>query len=112
MRKDNFNAFMPDMSTFDGQMPVMPLTYEFLFRVETKIKLDIKMKDGTSIIKNPDEKEFHFVQFEGLVENYQVSIKQIARLITEFSKNAELKFQEWTITDLDHHLNGNPHVTS
>jgi len=48
----------------------MPFTYEFLLRIETKIKLDIKMKDGTSLIKNPDEKEIHFIQFEGLIENY------------------------------------------
>ena len=89
----------------------MPLTFEMLVKIETNLKLNLIEPDGKSLIpENKTEKdEVHFLKFEANLQTLDVSLGQIFRLLREFLGEPNFEFKDWTITDIDNHLKGNPH---
>ena len=89
----------------------MPFTCEMLIKIETNLKLNLIDTQGRSFIPESEwtDDEIHYLKFESLVQNFDVSIRQVLKLLKTFIREPELEFQEWTIIDLDNHLKGNPH---
>jgi hypothetical protein len=100
---------MPEVKTFGDKLT---LNFEMLIRIETTLKLNPIYKDGIGLIKDheKDDEEVHFVRFESVVQAYEIRMGSILRLFKELIKKPDLQFSNWTITDIDQHLNGNPHI--
>jgi hypothetical protein len=49
------------------------------------------------------------VLFESVVDEYTINFSTIFKLLKNLG-NKNLQFKEWTITDLDNYLGGNPHI--
>ena len=54
-----------------------------------------------------DAREVHFVQFEGIHQTYKFDSGLIGQLWRMYRMKAWV-IDNWTITDFDHHLSGNP----
>lgn len=55
----------------------MPLTFEMLLRVESSLKLNLIDLDGRPLIpdSSKEDDEVHFVKFESLVSNFDITLK-------------------------------------
>jgi hypothetical protein len=63
-------------------------------------------KSGTKLIppNQLQDDEVHFAKFEGMFPDFEFSPMAI------MSKMKDMNIKEWTITDFDNFLKGNPHV--
>ena len=50
------------------------------------------------------------MKLECIMTNYELNFKTIFKIMSQMGKTQDLKFNEWTITDFDNFLNGNPHI--
>ncbi len=84
------------------------LTWEVLVRFKTNTKLSLEINDVETrkliYQGNPEDDEYHFIKFEGKLPPLEMSMHAL--------KNMALNFElsDWTITDFDNCLEGNPHV--
>ena len=95
-------------------MKIDTLTIELLVGIRSSLKLDLvdcepeKGQKANFLTKSRRlDDEIHFVKFEGKIPPIELSRQAIADQQT-LKKLAEI--EDWTITDLDNCLNGNPHV--
>ena len=84
------------------------ITLEVLVRIRSNLKLvlgtlDQKTKE-TLYMGAPQENEFHFLKFEGCLPPIEMSLDAIRKAAQNF------ELSDWTITDFDNCLDGNPHV--
>ena len=106
---ENFEIFMPEVKNL-GDM--LPMNFEMLLRIETNLKLNPIDKDGKGLIpeKEKEYEEVHFLKMESKVCEYEIRFGTILKLIKEMANKPDLKFSDWTLTDFDLQLNGNPHI--
>jgi hypothetical protein len=126
------NPFFMDMKNFEFYMPKNPLalagkflnapkgpdgkpvrkmegvTIEVLVRFCTRTKVAVKGYDPDTeesyyLGQNRDE-EYHFVKFEGSLPPIEINLEKMK----EIAKN--MVIEDWTITDFDNCLKGNPHI--
>lgn len=97
-----------------GAMQIDTLTLELIVAIKSNLKLDLidrhpdkgqRQQFLTPSKRNDDE--IHFVRFEGRLPALELSMatikdQQALKKLTEI--------EDWTITDFDNCLNGNPHV--
>ena len=88
-------------------MKLEKVNQELILQFETNLKLDlVDLGTGESVIeksRRPDH-EIHFVRIEGRHPPINLSmdgLKDAAKLV---------EIENWTITDFDNCLGGNPHV--
>jgi uncharacterized protein with von Willebrand factor type A (vWA) domain len=58
----------------------MTMNLQLLVRVKSKVKLNLLLDDGSSMVEHPNKKETHFVLFENVTDRYSMSIKIIKEL--------------------------------
>lgn len=82
------------------------MTIEYLVRIKSNYKLNLIDKNGDKIISSSNEKDYevHFLRFEGLYPNFEFTPS------TMMSKMRDFDILDWTITDVDDFLKGNPHI--
>ena len=104
----------PGSGGASGGMKMDTLTMELLVAIRSNLKLDLidlgpdpgqKAKFLTPSRINDDE--IHFVKFEGRVPPIELSMAAMKNTET-LQKLTQI--EDWTITDFDNCLNGNPHV--
>ena len=82
-----------------------------MFRVKTNLKLNLVSpgNPATKLIATGEEKdiETHFLTMEGWIPDIEVTQNDLET--GKWWKNHEM-FQDWTITDFDNILKGNPHI--
>lgn len=132
-RKDGIklaNPFFMDLPNFSFYMPLNPLklagsffgkqkddkkplmidniTLEVLIRIRTNLKLTLTSLDQktkeTLYMGSPHDNEFHFVKFEGCLPPIEMNMEAIKKVASNF------ELHDWTITDFDNCLSGNPHI--
>ena len=98
-----------------GPMKIDSLTIELIVAIKSNLKLDLvdlkpeknqKKKSYLTASKINDD-EIHFVKFEGRLPALELSLAT-AKDQMNIKKLAEI--EDWTITDFDNCLDGNPHV--
>ena len=84
------------------------VTFEVLIAIHSNLILCYA--DDLSIYQNNKElKEIHFVKFEGTLPKFEIDVKKLA--IGElWPKGYKMEAEEYTITDIDGFLNGNPNI--
>ena len=87
------------------------LNVEAQVRMKTRCKLNVKDPEGNVMIEDGDQydKEYHYVQFESVAAKIDAKLSALMELRKKFM-NFDLEFDDWTITDLDNELLGNPHL--
>lgn len=82
------------------------LTIEMIVKFKTNYKLNLFSKTGDKLISNKDAKdeEVHFVKFEGMYPEFELSPDALRKSMQNFA------FSDWTIVDFDNFLKGNPHI--
>jgi len=84
------------------------VTLEVLVRIKTNIKLTLSSLDPKTkeiiYMGTKHENEFHFVKFEGCLPPIEMSMDAIKKIAQNF------EISDWTITDFDNCLQGNPHI--
>jgi hypothetical protein len=84
------------------------LTLEVLVRFKTNTKLNLEINDVKTrkliYQGNLEDSEYHFVKFEGKLPPLEMSIHALKSIALNF------ELSDWTITDFDNCLEGNPHV--
>lgn len=80
------------------------ITLGLLFKVRTNLKLNLVEADGERMIpKNKEtDEEVHYVKFEGLNDKFKIDPANLLKTSQQF------EFKDWTITDFDDFLKGNP----
>jgi len=80
-------------------------------KVTTLTKLNIVDPHGVPLINKGsiDIPEIHFPQFESIAKEVELDIKKLSTLIKS-GMNSSPEFKDWTLTDFDSYLNGNPHA--
>ena len=83
-----------------------------VLKVKTNLKLNLSAHDnplakmiGPTKIR---DEEIHFIRMEGRYPKIEISLAELI-----WKKNTQRKFtdfEDWTITDFDDFLKGNPHV--
>jgi hypothetical protein len=84
------------------------LNIDLVLRVRTNLKLCLIESDGTKSVpaNKLREEEVHFIRIEGKYPSHMVDI-----LMKRNIGDKKLSdFEDWTITDFDDFLKGNPHV--
>ena len=81
-KKENFNIYMPEIKSMGEKLP---LTFKLLVRIETPLKLNLRLKDGSSLISEGKElvEEVHFVAFESVIEEFELSFGTVFKLMKE-----------------------------
>jgi hypothetical protein len=97
----------------------MPVNLEIIIRFESDIKIKVSNNKGEVFEQNSPNspikdtlKEVHFVKFEG-VDHYFDGYEgqgENGRGVRPIDFGKELAVCEWTITDIDGALKGNPHI--
>lgn len=100
--------FFNNKSSGDKPLKIDGVTLEVLVRFRTNLKLalsgvDQKTQETVYMGQKRDE-EFHFVKFEGCLPAVEMSTDAIKKIAENF------EIHDWTITDFDNCLQGNPHV--
>ena len=100
---------MPDIKNLGD---ILPMNFEVLLRIETNLKLNPIGRNGESLIpiEEFEHEEVHFLKFESTVQTFEISFSTIFKLLKDMAQKPDLKFSDWTLTDIDVHLNGNPHI--
>lgn len=108
-KRDNFDMYMPEMKSLGEKLT---LNFEMVIRVDTNLKLNMVGRDGKALISPDDfdEEEIHFMRVESVCNEFEISPKTVFRMIKEMFSKKQLNFRDWTITDFDDFLKGNPHV--
>jgi len=94
----------------EGSKPIKieSLTIEILVRFKTNLKLALAGVDDqtreTVYLGSVRDEEYHFVKFEGCLPPVEMTLDAIKKL----AMNMEI--EDWTITDFDNCLEGNPHI--
>ena len=97
-----------------GPMTIDTLTLELVVAIRTNLKLDIvdlnpdKGQQARFLTKSKrNDDEIHYVKFEGKLPPLELSMEAL-----KDTKNVKklLEIEDWTITDFDNCLDGNPHV--
>ena len=80
-----------------------------LVKITTPIKLNLINTNSQALISQEmvSEKEVHYVQFEAIHRTYECNFNAIPQLWHASRSNA-LILKDWTITDFDYYLKGNP----
>ena len=107
---ENFDVYMPSIKDYGDKLT---LNMSLLLKVDTNLKLNLVYPDGRSLIEEHerDQYEVHYVQMESIISSYDIKLSTIIKLLGEiFKSNRKLSFSEWTVTDFDHFLQGNPHI--
>ena len=98
-----------------GAMTIETLNLELVVAISSNLKLDLvdlnpdqgqeKIRFLTKSKRN--DNETHYIKFEGKLPPLELSLKALRerKTVTEM-----LAIEDWTITDFDNCLNGNPHV--
>jgi len=102
------------------QAPYIPLNIQLLFKIETKLKLNLISEDDQSMYPESQKQEIevHYMQIETITEKTNlkapdISLKGIKDKMYTFlfeSRDISEKEQEWIITDFDYCLEGNPYT--
>lgn len=73
---------MPEIKSMGEKLP---LTFKLLVRIETPLKLNLRLKDGSSLISEGKEldEEVHFVAFESVIEEFELSFGTVFKLMKE-----------------------------
>ena len=114
----NFSLYIPKnpmslvstMFSGDKTKPMMlpNLTVEVIVRFRTNMKLSLQGIDqetkDTIYLGSQRDEEYHFVKFEGCLPPVEMSESAFRKLSENF------QIQDWTITDFDNYLQGNPHI--
>ena len=104
----------PGLTGASGGMKIDSLTIELLVSIRCNMKLDMidlspdpgqKVNFLTPSKINDDE--IHFVKFEGRMPAIELSM---AALKDREGAAKLTQIEDWTITDFDNCLHGNPHV--
>ena len=108
---NSFGKVMSDLKNTQVQQIIQEVVLEF----DTNMKLDIEdLKDGSRFIdfQKVYSPERHFVKFEGVLENKfgLADLKAFQKNPKQFIENFDFNYKDWTITDIDNYLDGNPHV--
>ena len=78
------------------------MTLELDLRIKSNLKLSLLNKNGkVNQVNDPKSEEIHFIKFEGVMPRRTKEEKQFLRQLWDF--------ENWTITDFDNYLEGNPH---
>ena len=90
----------------DNKPVLTDFTIETTLKISTNYKLNLKMPDGSKLIPTGKEydDEVHFVKFEGMYPEFEVSLESIQKGMTTSG------FSDWTIVDFDNFLQGNNHL--
>ncbi len=59
----------------------LPVNFEMLVKITTNLKLDIIEDEGTRLVKNVADNETHYVRFESVVDEYEISFKTVFTLL-------------------------------
>ena len=109
-KHENFEMYMPSLKAYGDYLP---LNMELLIRVETNLKLNLIDHAGKSLIPESEKEddEVHFIKLECTLTKYQIDLRTIFKMLKELiTRSKDLQFSDWTVTDFDHYLNGNPHI--
>jgi hypothetical protein len=79
-------------------------------RLETNIKLNLHTRRGEQLIKEEDrlKPEVHFLLFEAIQSTLTMKFPQILGEMLRQRLDPGLNLKEWTVSDFDNCLNGNP----
>ncbi len=86
---------MPDFSLIgENERPKMPFTCEMLIKIETNLKLNLIDLEGRPFIPESEwtDDEIHYLKLESIVQNFDVSISQVFKLLSNFIREPELDF--------------------
>ena len=108
-------SFFGDQKSAPGAMQIDTLTVEIIVAFKSNLKLDLvdlhpdKGQQRTTFLTRlmRPEEEIHFVKFEGKLPTIELSMATVKDQ-NNFKKMLEI--EDWTITDFDNCLLGNPHV--
>ena len=104
--RKNLSCFVPDEIEWGD---FLPMNVQFKMRLETNIKLQITSNEGERLV--PDDKllepEVHFMQFEATTVHYPISLA-FFKVLWRNRSSQPINFQNWTFTDFDNFLKGNP----
>lgn len=89
---------------------VLPMNVLMRMRIETNIKLQLIDTSGNPLISKDDEykPEVHFLQLEAITHEYPISSKAFGAIWRAWRNRHKQEYKNWTVTDFDHCLNGNP----
>ena len=89
------------------------LTMELKVAIRSNLKLDLVdlnpdagQKPNFLSPNRKNDDEIHFVQFEGRLPAVELSMEAIKQKMAK----KMIEIEDWTITDLDNCLDGNPHI--
>ena len=85
---EDFKYYMPDSKKL-GDM--LTLNMEIVVRVETRLKLDLIGRNGKRLVEDDKEFEVHFIRFESVLQEIELSITAIFKMIKQLRKK-ELNF--------------------
>lgn len=82
-------------------------------KITTPIKLNLTTEKGDELISGADKetKEVHYIQLEGIHHEYTAGIRAFYDLWVMYRKRS-LELKNWTVTDFDFCLKGNPPIRS
>lgn len=94
----------------------MGVNIELILKIESNLKLNLVGKDQEPLSTDPDSKEVHFMQMEAQLvkidQKQMLNPKAFYQFNKDLHKVDELDgASDWTITDFDFCLNGNPHTS-
>ncbi len=83
------------------------MTIELIVKITTNYKLNLVEPSGQKLILpgNTRDEEVHFVKFEGIYPDFEISRQNMGRPIGD-----AYEFKDWTIVDIDNYLKGNSHI--
>lgn len=116
--KDPFSIFKlaklaNDLKSMGSTIKFNQITLEFLLLFQTNRVVCQQQSEVEKYKKYSMMQEYHFVRFEGQYKPLEVTLLDIktkgwSKFQQEISKQFEI--ENWTITDFDGFLNGNPHI--
>jgi hypothetical protein len=113
MPDKRFTAYTHEKITWGSQMTI---NMQLLLRVRSSIKLGATSREGYELIDTSDRKateakEDHFMQVETVVNTYKIDYLLVKQFFKQW-RDPTWEFNNWTITDFDHTLKGNPIIKS
>ena len=89
-------------------------TFEVLLRFKSKVKVGVTSVDewtkDTLYLGNLRDSEYHFVRFEGAMPPIELDMSMLKGNPQGIFQKRSLDLEDWTITDFDDCLKGNPHL--
>ena len=103
--RKNLRAFIPENVSWGDKLP---MNMQILVRIESNIKLNLFTQEGQALIEDPAETEVHYMQLEAMQTAYTIAFPTFFKELWRERRNKMPVFKNWTITDFDHCLRGNP----